>query len=104
MKSKNFITGISDFHALTANIMKLTQTKDNPKIKFYKDYKNVDNDLFKVDLRNGLRNLTDLTYTSFEEVFLRTLESHALIKTDLNQSNYEARRNFCTNLLRKTKK
>ena len=64
---------ISDFHALTINIMKLTYTKGNPKIK-YRDYKNFDNDLFQVDLENGLRNLTDLIYTSFEEVFLRKLD------------------------------
>ena len=49
--------------------MKLTYTKGNPKIKFYRDYKNFDNDLFRVDLENGLRNLADLIYTSFEEVF-----------------------------------
>ena len=138
MKSRTFITGISDFHALTTSIMKLTYTKGNPKIKFYRDYKNFDNDLFKVDLENSLRNLTDLTYTSFEKVFLRTLDCHAPIKkkilranensfmskalrkaimmrsrmknlylknkTDLNWSNYKTQRNFCTNLLRKTKK
>ena len=59
MKSRTFITGISDFHALTTSIMKLTYTKGNLKIKFYRDYKNF-NDLFKVDLENGSRNLTDL--------------------------------------------
>ena len=93
---------------------------------------------FKVNLENGLRNLTDLRYTSFEEVFLRTLDCHAPIKkkilranensfmskalrkaimmrsrmknlylknkSDLNWSNYKTQRNFCTNLLRKTKK
>ena len=43
----SFITGISDFHALTTSIMKLTKgnnTKGNPKIKFYRDYKNFEND------------------------------------------------------------
>ena len=47
MKSRTFITGISDFHALTTSIMKLTKgnnTKGNPKIKFYRDYKNFEND------------------------------------------------------------
>ena len=50
MKSRNFITGMSDFYALTTGIMKLTYTKGNPKIRFYRDYKNFDNDLFQVDL------------------------------------------------------
>ena len=74
MKSRTFITGISDFHAHTNSIMKLTYTKGNPKIKFYRDYKNFDNDLFKVYLENSLRNLTNLTYTRFEKIFLRTLD------------------------------
>ena len=39
-------SGISDFHAFTTSIMKLTYVKGNTKIKFYRDYKNFDNDLF----------------------------------------------------------
>ena len=31
MKSRTFITGISDFHVFTTSIMKLTYTKGNPK-------------------------------------------------------------------------
>ena len=63
--------------------MKLTYVKGNPKIKFYRDYKSFENDLLQVDLENDLRNLTDLTYTSLEEVFLRTLDYHAPIKKKL---------------------
>ena len=80
--SSLFSTGISDFHALATSIMKLTYTKGKPKIKFYRDYKNFDNNLFKVDLENSLRNLTDLTYTSFEKVFMRTLDCHVPIKKE----------------------
>ena len=43
MKCRTLITGISNFHAFTTSIMKLTYTKDNPKIKFHRDYKNFDN-------------------------------------------------------------
>ena len=50
--------GISDFHALTTSILKLTYVKGNPKIKFYKYYKIFDKYLFQVDLENGSRNLT----------------------------------------------
>ena len=98
MRSRTFITGISDFHALTASIMKLTYIKGNPKIKFYRDYKNADNDLFQVDLENGLRNLTDLTYTSFQEVFLRTLIYHAPIKKKVLRANENS---FMSKVLRK---
>ena len=69
-----------DFHSLTISIMKLTYVKGNPKSKFYGDYEIFDNDFFQVDLENGLINLTALTYTSFEEAFLRKLDYHAPIK------------------------
>ena len=49
MKSRTFITGISDFHTLATSIMKLTCAKGSPTIKFYRYCKNFDNDLFKVD-------------------------------------------------------
>ena len=67
--------------------MKLTYVKGNPKIKFYRDHKTFDNDLFRVDLENSLRNLTDLTYTSFKEGFLRTLHYHVQIKKKILRAN-----------------
>ena len=63
MKSRIFITSMSDFHALNTSIMKLTYVKGNPKIKFHKNYKKFHNDLFHAE--NGIRNLTDSTCTSF---------------------------------------
>ena len=48
MKYRTFITGISDFHALTASTMKLNYAKCNPKIKLYRDYKHFDIDSFQV--------------------------------------------------------
>ena len=87
MKSRTFTTGISDLHALTTSIVKLTYVKDNTKIKFYRDYKNFDNALLQVDLENGLKNLTFLTCSIFEELFLRTLDCHAPIKKETLQTN-----------------
>ena len=87
MKSRTFITGISDFHAHTTSIIKLTYSKGNPKIKFYKDYKIFNNDFFKVDLENSLRNLTDLTYTSFEKIFLKTLDCSCSDKKKILRAN-----------------
>ena len=55
MKSRTFITGMSDFHALTTSVMKLTYTKGNPKIKFCRGYKNFVNDLFQSQLRKWLK-------------------------------------------------
>ena len=86
MKSRTFIMGLSDFYALTTSIMKLTYTKGNPKVKLYRNYKNFENDFFKIDLENGLRNLI-LTYTTFEKVFQTTLNYHAPIKKKILQAN-----------------
>ena len=138
MKSKTFITGISDFRALTTSIMKQTYSKGNPKIKFYRNYKQFNKDHFDIDLKQKLRSLPNLTYEDFEDTFLRTLDKHAPIKkkilranenaftnktlrkaimirsnlkniylkkrNDTNWTNYKKQRNFCTNLLRNTKK
>ena len=49
MKSRSFITGISDFHAFTTSIMKLIYVKYNPKIKFDEDYKIHYNEFFKLN-------------------------------------------------------
>ena len=65
----------------------MTNVKGNPKIKFYRDYKDFNNDLFQFDLEGGLRNLTDSIYTSFEEVFLRTVDYHAPIKKKILGAN-----------------
>lgn len=83
MKFRTFITNILDFNSLTTSIMKLNYVKDNPKIKFYREFKICDNDLFHGDLENGFRNLSDLTFTRFGEVFVRTLDYHALIKKEI---------------------
>ena len=87
MKCRSFIKGLSNFHAFATSIVKLTYVTGNPKIKFYGDYKIYYNDFFQVDLENGLRNLTHLTYTSFEEVFLRTLDYHAPMKKKILRAN-----------------
>ena len=80
MKSKTFITGISDFHALTTSIMKQTYTKGSPKTKYYRNYKNLNQEQFDIDLNLHLSNHPNLTYKIFEDIFLRTLDKHAPIK------------------------
>ena len=71
MKSRTLMTAISIFSTLSTSIMKLIYVKSNPKIKLYRGYKIWNNDSFQLNLESGLKNLTDLTYTSFEEVFFQ---------------------------------
>ena len=40
-------TGLSDFHKLTATVMKSTFRKQEPKIIHYRNYKHFNNDAFK---------------------------------------------------------
>ena len=112
--------------------MKLTYVESNHKFKLYRDYKTFDNNLFQVVSENGLRNLTDSIYTSFEGVFSRALNHNAPINKKIykpmkifswvklcvmrtccavewktciwNWRNYKKQRNFFTNLFRKTEK
>ena len=53
MKSRSFIRGISNFHALPTSITKLKYTTGNLIIKFYGDYKAYYNDFFQVDLEKA---------------------------------------------------
>ena len=69
MKSKTFITGISDFHALTTTIMKQTYTKGSTKTKLYRDYKYFNQENFDKELSLNLNELTCLTYKNFEDTF-----------------------------------
>ena len=39
MKTNAFETGISDHHKYISSIMKLHFTRDNPKTKYYRDYR-----------------------------------------------------------------
>ena len=40
--SKTFVTGVLDFHKLIATATKINLIKNNPKIKYYQDYKSFD--------------------------------------------------------------
>ena len=87
-KSRTFIIALLDFHALTTSIMKFMLIfKGNPKIKFYRDYENFDEDLFQFGLASGLKNLSDSTYASFGELFLRAIDYHAPIKKKVLRAN-----------------
>ena len=121
---------MSDFHKLTAVSLKFQVLKAPAKCKFCRNYKNFDEDNFNKDLKLKLDSLEELDYSLFENTFIDVLNTHAPIKTKIlrakplrkaimtrsrlkniylksrheeNWVNYKRQRNFCTNLLRKTK-
>ena len=137
MKSQMVLTGISDFHALTLTIMRNALCKGNPKTKFYRDFKNLDCEMFESELSYSLQSFQLLDYTRFRNVFLLLLNNYAPIKKKIlranhslfmtktlrkaimlrsqlknkfvksrnneDWSNYKNQRNFCKNLLKKSK-
>ena len=131
-------TGLSDFHKLTAVSLKSQILKTPPKRKLYRDYKTFDENNFNNDLKSKLDTINNLDYSTFEDIFISVLNTHAPIKTKIlrannhefmtkalrkaimtrsrlksiylknqnttNWNNYKSQHNFCTNLLRKTKR
>ena len=49
-----FERGLSDFHKLTFTALKRDYPKQKSKVMFYWEYKNLSNDLFRIELENEL--------------------------------------------------
>ena len=130
------VTGISDFHKLTAVSLKSQILKAPPKIKTYRFINTYEN-RFNEDLKSKLDSIEKPDYPLFESIFIDVLNTHAPVTTkkvrannhqlmtkalrkaimtrsrlknaylkirnSKNLENYNKQRNFCTNLLRKTK-
>ena len=71
-------TGISDFHKLTVVSLKSQTLNAPPKRKLYIDYKAFDGNSFNNDLKTKLAPIKILDYSSFEDIFINVLNTHAL--------------------------
>ena len=74
---------MSDFHKLTAVSLKSKVLKAPPKQKFYRNFKNFDEDSFNKDLKLKLDSLKEL----FENTFVDVLNTRASIKTKTLRPN-----------------
>ena len=83
--TKAMSCGISDFHKLVVTVLKTKFDKHRPKVIHYRDYRNVENEAFKTDLRN-YRDLCT-SYEDFEKVFLQVLDMHAPLKQKIVRAN-----------------
>ena len=117
--------------------MRIQFIKGNPKIKFHRDYKSFNFESFNNDLDDLLKAENNMNYLTFQNIFLRVLNTHAPVKKKAqrfnnnrfmikqlrkaimrrsrlkniynktrspeNWDNYKKQRNFCVDLLRKTK-
>ena len=91
-------TGLSDFHKMVVTVMKTTFPKAQPKIVYYRDYKNFDLAKFRSDLRLELSKEDTPSYFHFEVTFLRILENHAPMKQKVLRANDKP---YMTKTLRK---
>ena len=77
-----FEAGILDHHKLVTTVMKAKFTKALPKYVHYHNYKNVNKQDFKLELRGNLEvDAVDANYETFHNVYLNVLNKHAPIKT-----------------------
>ena len=75
-----FETGISDHHKLLTRVVKAKFTKAWPKYVHYHNYKNFNEQEFKLGLRSKLEvDVVDGNYETFHNVYLNVLNKHAPI-------------------------
>ena len=91
-------TGLSDFHKMAVTVLKTTFPKAQPKIIYYRDYKNFDLSKFRIELREELKNSEAVGYFHFEVTFLKILEKHAPMKQKVLRANDKP---YMTKALRK---
>ena len=83
-----FETGIWDHHKLATTVMKAKFTNAPPKYVHYHDYKNFNEQDFKLELRSKLEvDVVDANYETFHNVYLNVLNKHAPIKTKVIRGN-----------------
>ena len=125
--------GISDHHSLIITALKSQLVKGNAKTKLYRDYSEFNMDNFKAELDDKLKSGVVTEYSNFQNIFIQVLNNYAPAKkenvrfnmtktlrkaimhrprlkniyickrNDKNWENYKKQRNFCVDLLRKTK-
>ena len=65
---------------MAVTVMKTTFPKVQPKIVYYRDYKNFDLSQFRSELRQELKRTEGHGYLHFQVTFLRILDKHAPMK------------------------
>ena len=82
-------TSLSDFHKMVVTVLKASFEKQWPNVVSYRDYRNFRDDVFRQDLQTKLANLDlqRLTYTSFQDAYLRILDKHAPMKQRYIRAN-----------------
>ena len=81
-------TGLSDHHKMIITMMKGKFKKKDPKIINFRCYKKFDDNLFRDELKNALRNThKEMDYDYFKLTFMAILNKHAPMKKKFIRGN-----------------
>ena len=81
-------TGLSDHHKMIITMMKGKFKKKDPQIINFRCYKKFDDNLFRVELQNALRNTRkEMDYDYFKLTFMAILNKHAPMKKKFIRGN-----------------
>ena len=82
-------TGFSDFHKMTATVMKLYFKKQQPKIINYRDYRFFSNNAFRDELLIELdkNNKDNTNFDRYKEILIKILDKHAPVKQKYIRAN-----------------
>ena len=82
-------TGLSDHHKLTITVMRAFFPKQSPTIITYRNFKHIDQELFRQELLDELTNLNNgaINCDIFHNVIIRVLDRHAPLKKKYLRAN-----------------
>ena len=91
-KNRTSETGISDYHELISTFFKSHYTRLKPKIIYYRNYKNFNEELFLKDLENSnlSANSDNLhkNYTNLSQTFSKIVQEYASLKIKILRGNH----------------
>ena len=87
-KMEILFTGLSYFHELVISVFKTTFSKSKAKEIIYRDFKKFSEESFNEKLNLNLTNECVNNSSSFENIFLDTLNRHAPVKKKLLRANH----------------
>ena len=87
LKVKAVETVLSDFHKIVVSVFKTSFKKQKPKIIPYRDYKLFDHEKFRESLITYFSTSKNISYGSFENLVLHTLDKMTPIKQKYIKGN-----------------
>ena len=101
--SSTFETGPNDHHHLVYSMLKTCFKTEESKHFIYRDYKNLNDIIFCVDLENKLEQCPK-HYKNFLKMFVNVLDVHVPRKTKVLHGNHKSNdKNLCKTIKKRSK-